>query len=295
MAALWCLLFSVKRRTALQKARSSSSILNNGLAARTTVGGGSIDVMDGEQRACNQHVSNRGATGTKNNFIRSNRQLPPALLLVNTATTQREQKSCEWLQIQVMSLESCSEFFCSPPLQPPPPERGNKSRVFTLSRSHGWAGGQTGVTDENMRLSGAPLKEDCWGGPETSMSCLRACVCVHWRTERRRRRQVLLHYRWWDGVSISRSKRWYVSDRASTNTHRRANGHTIYTAVQDNCSDMLLVLLLFNHLSFVSLCSTFVTASHGAQWQIYVRVLIYALKNSVHPQSYCWMTNENES
>lgn len=161
--------------------------------------------------------------------------------------------------------------FFTLPLQPPPPERGNKSRVFALSRSHGGAGGQTGITDENMRLSGAPLKEDCWGGPETSMSCLWARVCVHWRTERRRRkrrRQVLLHYRWWDGVSISRSKCWYISDRPSTNTHRRANGHTIYAPVQDNCSDLLFVLLLFNHLSFVSLCSTFVTACHDrSMWE----------------------------
>lgn len=235
-------------------------------------GGRSIDVMDGEQRACNQQVSNTGATGTnKNNFIRSNRQLPPAVPLVNTATMQREEKSWKWLQIQVMSLESCSEGFFTLPLQPPPPERGNKSRVFALSRSHGGAGGQTGITDENMRLSGAPLKEDCWGGPETSMSCLWARVCVHWRTERRRRkrrRQVLLHYRWWDGVSISRSKCWYMSDRPSTNTHRRANGHTIYAPVQDNCSDLLFVLLLFNHLSFVSLCSTFVTACHDrSMWE----------------------------
>lgn len=106
-------------------------------------------------------------------------------------------------------------FFFFFPLQPPPPERGNKSQVFfARSWSHGWAGGQTSITDENMRLSGGPLKEDCWRGPETSMSCPWARACVHWRTGRWR--QVMLHYKWWHCVSISRPKCWYTVFQSST-------------------------------------------------------------------------------
>lgn len=107
MAILWCLhrltyvreaiLFSVKGKTAVQNVCGGSSILNKASSARTAGGGGghqSIDMMDGEQ---NQQVST-GTNKNKDNFIRTNGQLPAAARWVNTATMQREQKSPEWLQ-----------------------------------------------------------------------------------------------------------------------------------------------------------------------------------------------------
>lgn len=148
----------------------------------------------GEQRARNQQVSKAGATGSNNNeeiFIRSNRQLPPAVSLVNTATMQTEQRTLGFKWCLSRHVHILSFSFLYSLLHQKEAINLQVFFFFFLHKgwSHSWAGGQTSITDENMRLSGGPLKEDCWGGPETSMSCPWARACVQW--SRGRRRQVM--------------------------------------------------------------------------------------------------------
>lgn len=206
---------------------------------------------------------------------------------------QREQRTlkfkwCLSRHVQIL-------FFL--PLQPPPPERGNKSRgFFARSWSHGWAGGQTSITDENMRLSGGPLKEDCWGGPETSMSCLWARACVHWRTERRRRRrrrQVMLHYRWWHCVSTSRPKCWYISVIHPPQIPTRAQSHTIYALVLQSGTGKPLwhgpssFLITFHFSVHVfRLCQHVMSSNEWTQWEIYAENAVWPnFSVSAHPLS----------
>lgn len=82
---------------------------------------------------------------------------------------KRHRKTWNNLKIQVILQKGLFRFFS---LQPPPPERADKSSDFVLSWGNDWARGQTSKTDENKRLSGGPLKGNCWGGTETFMSCL---------------------------------------------------------------------------------------------------------------------------
>lgn len=112
----------------------------------------------------------------KENFIRSNRQLLPAKFSLsiqpNAGLCRVEFNRKPWnkFKIQVIPPKACSDFFFLS-LQPPPPESSDKSWVFALSWGNDWARGQTSRTDENKRLSGGLLKENCWGGRETFMSC----------------------------------------------------------------------------------------------------------------------------
>lgn len=94
-------------------------------------------------------------------------------------------------------------------LQPLPPERGNKSSVFAHSWDNDWARGQTSITDENKRLSGVPLKENCWGETDTLMACRcgsnrSECVCVD--LQEYTVKEVLVYFKWSECVNISRSK-----------------------------------------------------------------------------------------
>lgn len=82
-----------------------------------------------------------------------------------------KKRSGNSFKIEVMPQKPRWDFSLSP-LQPPRSGRGDKSWVFLLSWGSDWARGQTSKTDENKRLSGGPLKENCRGGTGTFMSCL---------------------------------------------------------------------------------------------------------------------------
>lgn len=188
-------------------------------------------------------------------------------------------KWCLWSRAQML-------FFL--PLQPPPPESGNKSRVFALSWTNGWAGGQTSITDENMRLSGGPLKVDCWGGQR------------HPCPASERVSVFIGEQRGGGGGGRGWDRYCYTTDDGTVSVYQDLNAATLHKYPQEGkqSRNMLFGIIVRDRKTAPTFhLSSFLIASHRSihvlllpqhvtthnDRSTYARVLIYCPKNSVHP------------